>query len=93
MVGKSSPKTGQVLRAGGIMSASLSQVFFDHICSEYGSRRHADEILARSARVSPNTCRNWLRRVCAPQADTLGELARNDPAFKAKLIAWLEERV
>ena len=74
------------------MSASLSQIVFEHISSEYGARRHAVEMLARATGVSPNTCRNWLRRACAPQADTLGELARNDPAFKAKLIAWLEER-
>nr|WP_295741480.1 hypothetical protein [uncultured Acidocella sp.] len=74
------------------MSASLSQMVFDHIRTEYAVRRHAVEVLARAAGVSPNTSRNWLRGFCAPQADTLGELAQNDAAFKAKLIAWLEDR-
>lgn len=74
------------------MSASLSQIFFSHIRDEYSSKKYADETLARMAGVSPGTSRNWRRGICAAQADTIGELARNDPNFKAKLIAWLEDR-
>lgn len=92
MAYNSSPKTGQLLHAGADMSASLSQIVSDHIQAEYSDRRHAVKVLAAVAGVSLNTSRNWLRGFCTPQADTLGEMARNDAAFKAKLIAWLEER-
>ena len=86
------PKTGQLLHGGPRMSASLSQIFFNHIRDEYAGRKHADEELARRAGVSPGTSRNWRRGICSAQTDTIGELARNDAAFKAKLIAWLEDR-
>jgi hypothetical protein len=73
------------------MSAALSEMTLGHIEERYKPLRHACEVLARITGASPNAARNWLRRVCAPQADSLGELARNDPEFRAKLIAWLEE--
>lgn len=86
----STPKVGQDFRSGNDMSAALGSLVLDHIQTKYQPLKSAPERLARAAKVTPATARNWLRRICAPQADNIGELVRNDPEFKAKLIAWLE---
>lgn len=72
------------------MSTTLSELAFEHFDAHYRPLRFARELLARVANVTPNSARNWLRRECAPQADSLGELIKNDPEFRAKVLAWIE---
>lgn len=72
------------------MSEALGSFALDHIQTKYQPLRHAQEILARAASVTPATALNWLRRRCAPQADNLGELIKNDPEFRAKMLVWIE---
>ena len=71
------------------MSQTLGGLTLDHISSAYQSRRHASEFLARAAAVTPATAINWLRKRCAPQADNIGELIKNDPEFRAKVVDWI----
>ena len=72
------------------VSATLSALAHEHIRERYHPLRHARELLARAAGVTPNAARNWLRRDCAPHADNLGELIKNDPEFREKVLAWIE---
>lgn len=87
---QSRSKSGQEFSSGAGMSAALGSMVLDHIEVKYQPLKGAAKRLARAAKVTPPTARNWLRRICAPQADNLGELAISDPEFKAKLISWLE---
>ena len=72
------------------MSAALGDMALDHIQEKYQPLRFASDLLARAANVTPATAINWLRRRCTPQADNLGELIKNDPEFRQKLLAWIE---
>ena len=82
--------TDRKFLTGDDVSASLSELAFTHFEERYKPLRFAREILAKAAGVTPNSARNWLRRECAPQADSLGELIKNDPDFRAKVLAWIE---
>ena len=63
---------GQKFSTEGVVSEALGSFALDHIQSKYQPLRHAQEILAQAAHVTPATAVNWLRRRCAPQADSLG---------------------
>jgi hypothetical protein len=89
-VEQSRSKSGQEFSPGVGMSASLGSMVLDHVEVKYQPIKGGLKRLARAANVTAPTARNWLRRICAPQADNLGELAINDPEFKAKLISWLD---
>lgn len=72
------------------MSAALGDLALDHIQAKYQPLKSAQEFLARAANVTPATASNWLRKRCSPQSDNLGELIKNDPEFRAKVLAWIE---
>lgn len=74
------------------MSEALGSFALDHIQTKYQPLKHAQEFLARAASVTPATATNWLRRRCAPQADNLGELIKNDAEFRQKLLQWIERQ-
>lgn len=86
----STPKIGQKFCQGETVSEALGSVALDYIQAKYQPLRSAQEFLARAAKVTPATALNWLRRRCVPQADNLGELIKNDPEFRACVIAWIE---
>lgn len=77
-------------QSGDAVSAALGDLALDHIQAKYQPLKSAQEFLARAANVTPATASNWLRKRCVPQADSLGELIKNDPEFRAKLLAWIE---
>jgi hypothetical protein len=85
------PSNGQEFSGSDPVSASLGNLFLDHVEQKYAPLRFASEKLAQIGGVTPASARNWLRRMCAPQADQIGIMARNDPEFRAKLIKWLEQ--
>jgi hypothetical protein len=87
---KSSPKNGQEFHKGGVVRTTLSDLTFEHIDERYAPKKFARELLATVGRVTPNTARNWLRRVCAPQTDNFGAMVENDPEFRAKVRDWIE---
>lgn len=62
------------------------------IVHHYGPLASRRKRLANDAEVSIRTAENWLLELCEPQAGRLKVLADNNPAFRADLIAWLEDR-
>ena len=58
---------------------------------EFGALRHARELLARRASVSPRTAENWLRGICAPRGDELIRLMRTCEALRAEINRMVEE--
>lgn len=87
---KSSTDAYRKFQSGDDVSTTLSELTFRHIDERYKPLRFARELLASVAGVTPNTARNWLRRECAPQADSLGTMIQNDPEFREKFLVWVE---
>ncbi|HQT65816.1 MAG TPA: hypothetical protein PLO16_15035 [Acidocella sp.] len=73
------------------MTASLGDLFLDHVQESYAPLRSAPEYLARNTKVTPATAINWIRRRSKAQINNFSELCRNDPEFRAKAIAWLQQ--
>ena len=62
------------------------------IVRHYGAFSNRRRRLAADAHSTERTAENWLQGRCEPQASRLKNIARNNPAFRADLIAWLESK-
>ncbi|WP_205619722.1 hypothetical protein [Acidocella sp. MX-AZ02] len=62
------------------------------ILDHYGQLASKRKLLARDAGVSDRTAENWLLGKNDPQISCIMSIAKNNPAFRADFIAWLEER-
>lgn len=88
--------SGQKFRQGhqavNIAAAIVSESLWSVLARAYGQRRHATEMLARDAEVTPATASNWLRRRCVPQAEQLIALMASCDELAAEVQRLVEER-
>jgi hypothetical protein len=62
---------GKIVSDAGITFPTYPQLIGGFLRERFAPLRHAEKLLARSARVSPRTAENWLRGECAPQGEAL----------------------
>lgn len=72
--------------------AAPADVIWDVIAKTFGDRKHAVKHLARAARTTPGTAKNWLSRRCTPQAENLIALMAELPELKEAVDKMVKER-
>lgn len=86
MDGKSSVQSTRLFPNEPKMGIAVHDILLAH----YGALASRRKLLARDAQVSERTAENWLQGKTEPQVCNVGKIARNNPAFCADFIGWLQ---
>lgn len=82
--------TDQKSQCRDISAMSGATYPVEFLRARYTPLRNAPKILAKLSGMAPRSCGKWLRAEGDPSAEALMNIAKNDPEFRANLIAWLE---
>jgi hypothetical protein len=75
-----------------VNTSTYPEIMAAYFRERFAPLRHASELLARIARVSPRTAENWLRGECAPQGEALLNLIGECDDLGARIMAAAAER-